>query len=111
MSFTGGLKPGGPSPRSAAATVKKVALELGGKNPNIVFADADFDAAVDNALNAAFLHSGQVCSAGSRLLVEDSLARRFVESRSAGRSGSGWADRLDEDTETGRSSPPPTATR
>jgi betaine-aldehyde dehydrogenase len=46
--------------------VKKVALELSGKNPYVVFADADFDTAVDYALNAAFPHSGQVCSAGTR---------------------------------------------
>jgi betaine-aldehyde dehydrogenase len=59
--------------------VKKVALELGGKNPNIVFADADFDTAVDMALTAVFLHSGQVCPAGARLLVEDSLHDRFVD--------------------------------
>jgi betaine-aldehyde dehydrogenase len=64
---------------AAAATVKRVALELGGKNPNIVFADADFDAAVDMALTAVFLHSGQVCSAGARLLVEDRLHDRFVD--------------------------------
>lgn len=64
---------------NAAASVKKVALELGGKNPNIVFADADFDTAVDMALTAVFLHSGQVCSAGARLLVEDSLHDRFVD--------------------------------
>ena len=50
---------------AAAGTVKKVALELGGKNPNVVFADADFEAAVDYALTAVFLHSGQVCSAGA----------------------------------------------
>jgi betaine-aldehyde dehydrogenase len=64
---------------AAAATVKRVALELGGKNPNIVFADADFDAAVDYALTAVFLHSGQVCSAGARLIVEDSLHDAFVD--------------------------------
>jgi betaine-aldehyde dehydrogenase len=64
---------------SAAATVKKVALELGGKNPNIVFADADLEAALDNALTAVFLHSGQVCSAGARLLVEESIHDAFVD--------------------------------
>src|SRR5699024_12535485 len=53
--------------------------ELGGKNPNVVFADADFDAALDNALNAAFVHSGQVCSAGARLIVEESIAEEFVD--------------------------------
>lgn len=79
VSFTGGLETGKRIAASAAATVKKVALELGGKNPNVVFADADFDAAVDNALNAGFVHSGQVCSAGARLVVQDSIAERFVE--------------------------------
>ncbi|RAX16479.1 aldehyde dehydrogenase family protein [Pseudarthrobacter sp. AG30] len=78
VSFTGGLETGKAIAASAAATVKKVALELGGKNPNIIFADADFDAALDNALNAAFVHSGQVCSAGARLVVEESIAEKFV---------------------------------
>ena len=64
---------------AAAATVKRVALELGGKNPNIVFADAHVDVALDYALTAVFLHSGQVCSAGARLLVEESLHDRFVD--------------------------------
>uniref|UniRef100_UPI000B20A944 aldehyde dehydrogenase family protein n=1 Tax=Streptomyces europaeiscabiei TaxID=146819 RepID=UPI000B20A944 len=64
VSFTGGLQTGRRLMANAAASVKKVALELGGKNPNIVFADADFDTAVDMALTAVFLHSGQVCSAG-----------------------------------------------
>ena len=79
VSFTGGLATGRRIMAAAAPTVKKVALELGGKNPNIVFADADFDTAVDYALMAVFLHSGQVCSAGARLLVEDSLHDRFVD--------------------------------
>ncbi|MFF8842204.1 aldehyde dehydrogenase family protein [Streptomyces sp. NPDC015127] len=79
LSFTGGLQTGRLLMAAAAPTVKKVALELGGKNPNIVFADADFEAAVDMALTAVFLHSGQVCSAGTRLLVEDSLHDRFVD--------------------------------
>src|SRR5699024_3899769 len=57
---------------------KKVALELGGKNPNIIFADADFGIAVDNALNAVYFHAGQVCSAGARIIVEDSLHDDFV---------------------------------
>jgi betaine-aldehyde dehydrogenase len=83
VSFTGGLVSGVKVARAAAPTVKKVALELGGKNPNVVFADAcatdeGFDTAVDQALNAAFTHSGQVCSAGSRLIVEEPLRDRFV---------------------------------
>lgn len=79
VSFTGGLHTGRLLMANAAETVKKVALELGGKNPNVVFADADFDAALDNALNAAFVHSGQVCSAGARLIVEDSIAEKFTD--------------------------------
>ncbi|MFC0865923.1 aldehyde dehydrogenase family protein [Sphaerimonospora cavernae] len=79
VSFTGGLATGRRVMAAAAATVKRVALELGGKNPNIVFADADVETAVDFALTAVFLHSGQVCSAGARLLVEDSLHDAFVD--------------------------------
>ncbi|HEX5088278.1 MAG TPA: aldehyde dehydrogenase family protein [Nocardioides sp.] len=79
VSFTGGLVTGRAVMASAAATVKKVALELGGKNPNIVFADADLDVALDYALTAVFLHSGQVCSAGARLLVEENIHDSFVD--------------------------------
>ncbi|MFI7481404.1 aldehyde dehydrogenase family protein [Kocuria sp. M1R5S2] len=79
VSFTGGVLTGRAIAAAAAPTVKKIALELGGKNPNVVFADADVDAAVDNALNGAFVHSGQVCSAGARLVVEEPIAERFVD--------------------------------
>jgi betaine-aldehyde dehydrogenase len=79
VSFTGGLTTGRAVMAAAAATVKKVALELGGKNPNIVFADADLDVALDYALTAVFLHSGQVCSAGARLVVEESVHDSFVD--------------------------------
>ncbi len=79
VSFTGGLQTGRTIAAGAAATVKRVALELGGKNPNVVFADADFETALDFALTAVFLHSGQVCSAGARLIVQDSLHDRFVD--------------------------------
>jgi betaine-aldehyde dehydrogenase len=78
VSFTGGLKTGQEIMRTAADTVKKIALELGGKNPNIVFADADFEAAVDHALTGVFLHAGQVCSAGTRLIVHEDLHDAFV---------------------------------
>jgi betaine-aldehyde dehydrogenase len=78
VSFTGGGVAGRSIMRAAAGNVKKVALELGGKSPNIVFADADFETAVDYALTAAFLHSGQVCSAGCRAIVQDSIYDAFV---------------------------------
>jgi betaine-aldehyde dehydrogenase len=78
ISFTGGLATGQEIMAVAAKGVRRVALELGGKNPNVVFADTDFDTAVDYALTAAFLHSGQVCSAGSRLIVQEEIHDRFV---------------------------------
>jgi betaine-aldehyde dehydrogenase len=79
VSFTGGLDTGRWIMAAAAQTVKKVALELGGKNPNIIFADADLETAVDYALTAVFLHSGQVCSAGSRLIVQDEVHDLVVD--------------------------------
>jgi betaine-aldehyde dehydrogenase len=79
VSFTGGLVTGRAIMASAAPTVKRVALELGGKNPNVVFADADLPAAIDNALTAVFLDSGQVCSAGARLVVEESIHDQVVD--------------------------------
>ena len=79
VSFTGGLMTGRAVMAAAAGTVKRVALELGGKNPNIVFADADMDAALDLGLTAVFLHSGQVCSAGARLVVDVAVHDEFVD--------------------------------
>ncbi len=78
ISFTGGVATGKAIMRAAAGNVKRLALELGGKNPHIVFADADFEAAVDYALNGVFFHAGQICSAGARLLVEAPIYERFV---------------------------------
>ncbi len=79
ISFTGGIDTGKKIMQAASVNVKKIALELGGKNPNIIFADADFDTAVDQAMNAVFFHGGQVCSAGSRLIIEESIHDEFVE--------------------------------
>ena len=78
VSFTGSLGVGQRIMSLASKTIKKVALELGGKNPNIIFADANLDAAIDNAVTAGFLHSGQVCSAGTRLIVEKSIHDQVV---------------------------------
>ncbi|HYO41038.1 MAG TPA: aldehyde dehydrogenase family protein [Nocardioidaceae bacterium] len=101
VSFTGGVPTGKRIMTSAAETVKKIALELGGKNPNIVFADADRETALDFALTAVFLHSGQVCSAGARLVVEESIHDEFVDElvRRAERIRIGGP--FDEDAETG----------
>ncbi|MEV8568072.1 aldehyde dehydrogenase family protein [Streptomyces sp. NPDC051322] len=101
VSFTGGLATGRRIMEAAAPDVKNIALELGGKNPNIVFEDADFAAAVDYALDAAFLHSGQVCSAGSRLIVQDTVHDRFVERLAARAQAIRLGNGLDPQTESG----------
>lgn len=78
ISFTGGIETGKTIMRAASGNVKKVALELGGKNPNIIFADADLDTAFDYVLNGVFFHAGQICSAGARVMVEASVHDEFV---------------------------------
>ena len=79
ISFTGGIETGKTIIRAASGNVKKLALELGGKNPNIIFEDADFETAVDYALNGVFFHAGQICSAGARVMVQSSIHNRFVQ--------------------------------
>ncbi|WP_226655911.1 betaine-aldehyde dehydrogenase [Pseudalkalibacillus hwajinpoensis] len=79
ISFTGGIATGKKIMQAASVNVKNLALELGGKNPNVIFEDADFDIAVDQALNGVFFHAGQICSAGTRLIVEESIHDKFVE--------------------------------
>lgn len=101
VSFTGGLVTGRKIAESAADTVKDVALELGGKNPNIIFADADLDAAVDNALTAGFLDSGLVCSAGVRLIVQDTIAEQFVDELVAHAGNIVMGGPFDDNAETG----------
>lgn len=78
VAFTGGTATGKRIMIAAAGNVKKVTLELGGKNPNIIFADADFNSSVDGALFGAFANQGEVCSAGSRILVEESIHKKLV---------------------------------
>ena len=101
VSFTGGLASGKRVAAAAVETVKRTALELGGKNPNVVFADADFDAAVDMALTAVFLHSGQVCSAGARLIVAEELHDAFVDALVAGAERIRLGGPFDDKAETG----------
>ncbi len=101
VSFTGGLVTGKHVMAAASGTVKKIALELGGKNPNIVFADADRETALDMALTAVFLHSGQVCSAGARLVVEDSIHDSFVDELVERARRIRLGGPFDEQTETG----------
>ncbi|MBT7896687.1 MAG: aldehyde dehydrogenase [Flavobacteriales bacterium] len=80
VSFTGGTKTGQHIAKVTAPMFKKISLELGGKNPNIVFADANFDKAVDMAVKAGFSNQGQICLCGSRLFIEESIYSKFKES-------------------------------
>ncbi len=79
IAFTGSVEVGKIIMRTAAATLKKISLELGGKSPNIFFADADFEVAVEGALFGVFFNQGEVCSAGSRILVQRPIYKRFVD--------------------------------
>lgn len=79
VSFTGSTKTGEQVMAAASEGVKKLVLELGGKSPNIVFADCDMEAALGGTLSAIFMNQGQMCTAGSRLLVEDKIYKEFVE--------------------------------
>jgi aminomuconate-semialdehyde/2-hydroxymuconate-6-semialdehyde dehydrogenase len=101
ISFTGGTATGAAIAAATATQFKKLALEMGGKNPNVVFADADLDEAVAESVRAAFANQGQICLCGSRLLVErsihDEFRDRFLERAAALRVG----DPLEEDTDQG----------
>jgi betaine-aldehyde dehydrogenase len=79
IAFTGSSAVGKIIVKQAADTLKRVTLELGGKSPNIFFADADFENAIDGALFGVFVNQGEVCSAGSRVLVQKSIYKKFVE--------------------------------
>ncbi len=78
VAFTGGTKTGRSIMQAATGNIKNISLELGGKSPNIVFADSDFETAVDYALFGIFCNQGQVCSAGSRLILEDKIYDKFI---------------------------------
>ena len=77
ISFTGGTKTGETISRTAAPQFKKLSLELGGKNPNIIFADCDFDTMLATTIKSSFSNQGEICLCGSRILVEDSIYERF----------------------------------
>jgi betaine-aldehyde dehydrogenase len=83
VAFTGSGAVGKAIVKMAADSLKRVTLELGGKSPNIFFADADFESAIDGALFGVFINQGEVCSAGSRILVEKPIYSKFVEAMSA----------------------------
>jgi len=78
VTFTGSTEVGQSIARAAVGNLKKVGLELGGKSPNVIFADADFEGAVEWAMIGIFFNQGQVCSAGSRIIIEEGLKDQFV---------------------------------
>ena len=87
IAFTGSPATGRSIMRAAAENITKISLELGGKSPSVVFADADLDTAVRQIASGAFFNAGQVCSAATRVIVQDGIHDAFVEriaSRAAG---------------------------
>lgn len=79
IAFTGGTETGRSLVRASASNIKKLSMELGGKSPIIVFEDADLDAAIDNAMTMLYTMAGELCVAGSRLIVQESVYDTFVE--------------------------------
>jgi aldehyde dehydrogenase (NAD+) len=101
ITFTGSCETGQRIIEASARTVKKVTLELGGKSPNIVFADADLDIAVPGSAMGVFNNSGQVCSAGTRLFVERKIHDEFVERLAAFGKNLRIGDSMDPNTQIG----------
>src|SRR5271165_3964481 len=101
IAFTGSTAVGKEIMRGAADTLKRVTLELGGKSPNIVFADSDVDSAVKGAINGIFYGKGEVCNAGSRLFLESKLKDEFIDKLVARASKMRPADPLDPKTRLG----------
>jgi aminomuconate-semialdehyde/2-hydroxymuconate-6-semialdehyde dehydrogenase len=101
ISFTGGTVTGRKVAETCAPLFKKVSLELGGKNPNIIFADADLDAAIAGSVRSSFANQGQVCLCGSRVFVERSAYQDFVERFIDKASQLNQGDPLEEKTEQG----------
>ena len=108
IAFTGSTAVGKEIMRGAADTLKRVTLELGGKSPNIVFADADVDSAVKGAINGIFYGKGEVCNAGSRLFVESKVQDEFLEKLVGRAKKMQPADPLDPKTRLGSDRQPGT---
>ncbi len=101
VGFTGSREVGMRVMRSSADTLKRVTLELGGKSPNIVFADADFDAAIQGSCDGIFWNQGEICSAGSRVLVEASILDDALAAMAERAARVKLGDGLAEDTTMG----------
>ncbi len=101
ISFTGSTRVGKAAMAAAAQTLKKVSFELGGKNPQIVFPDADLDAAADAIVFGAFFNAGECCNAGSRLIVHASIAKDLLAEVSRRMATVKVGNPMDEDTKVG----------
>ena len=101
IAFTGSCEVGQTIMREAASTLKRVTLELGGKSPNIIFADADLDTAIAQSHNALYWNQGQVCASGSRLFVEDKVYDQVVEKIAERNRKYKVGDPFDPETEQG----------
>jgi aminomuconate-semialdehyde/2-hydroxymuconate-6-semialdehyde dehydrogenase len=101
ISFTGSTMTGRAIAAAAAPTLKRLSLEMGGKSPNLVFADCDLDLAVRGSVRAVFRNQGQVCLAGTRLFVEDSIYDTFMDKFTAAAKAMKLGDPLEEHTELG----------
>ncbi|HET7651274.1 MAG TPA: aldehyde dehydrogenase [Gammaproteobacteria bacterium] len=101
VSFTGGTRTGADIAARAAPKFKKLSLELGGKNPTLVFADCDFDTAVAESVRAAFSNQGEICLCGSRILVERDIYERFRDAFVARVKALRQGDPLEESVEQG----------
>jgi aldehyde dehydrogenase (NAD+) len=101
IAFTGHVDTAKIIQKAAADTLKRVTFELGGKSPNVIFADADLDEAVAGAFHAIYFHGGQCCTAGSRLFVEDKVRQEFVERLAEKAKERKLGDPLDPSTEQG----------
>ncbi len=101
VAFTGSGEVGKAIVKAAADTLKRVTLELGGKSPNIFFADADFESAIDGALFGVFVNQGEVCSAGSRILVEKKIYSKFVDAMAAKAKGIKLGPPMERNTKMG----------
>lgn len=101
ISFTGGTRTGAEIARIAAPQFKKLSLELGGKNPTLVFADCDYPRSLDTVLRSAFTNQGQICLSGSRILIERPLYQRFRDELVSRTETLKVGDPLDDDTQQG----------
>jgi len=101
IAFTGHYETAKIIQKAAADSLKRVTFELGGKSPNVVFADADLDQAVQGAYHAIYFHGGQCCTAGSRLFVEEKIQKDFVQRLAAMAKQKKLGDPLDETTQQG----------